>query len=77
MLAIVHDEAECAHCGSHEFTKYGTTARGLKRYKYKACTRTFNSLSGTPLFSMKNKIKGIWFTVKNGINIQSKKLQVN
>jgi transposase-like protein len=31
----VHEEgvAECAHCASHEFTKYGTTARGQQRYK--------------------------------------------
>ena len=33
----VHEEgvAECAHCASHEFTKYGTTARGQQRYSGK------------------------------------------
>ena len=51
----VHEEGvgECAHCGSDEFTKYGTTARGQQRYKCKACVRTFNSLTGTPLSGMK------------------------
>ena len=68
----VHEEgvAECAHCGSQEFTKYGTTARGQQRYKCKACERTFNSLTGTPLSGMKKQDKwhqyseGMWFTAK-------------
>ena len=68
----VHEEgvAECAHCGSQEFTKYGTTARGQQRYKCKACGRTFNSLTGTPLSGMKKQDKwhqyseGMWFTAK-------------
>ena len=68
----VHEEgvAECAHCGSHEFTKYGTTARGQQRYMCKVCSRTFNSLTGTPLSGMKKQDKwhqyseGMWFTAK-------------
>ena len=68
----VHEEgvAECGHCGSHEFTKYGTTDRGQQRYKCKACSRTFNSLTGTPLSGMKKQDKwhqyseGMWFTAK-------------
>lgn len=40
----VHGEnvSECAHCGRHEFTKHGTTARGQQRYICKSCSRTFN-----------------------------------
>ena len=68
----VHEECvtECAHCGSHEFTKYGTTARGQQRYKCKACARTFNSLTGTPLSGMKKQDKwhqyseSMWFSAK-------------
>ena len=64
----VHEEgvAECAHCGSHEFTKYGTTARGQQRYKCKACERTFNSLTGTPLSGMKKQDK--WHQYSEGMN---------
>jgi transposase-like protein len=68
----VHEEnvSECAHCGSHEFTKHGTTARGQQRYICKSCSRTFNSLSGTPLAGMKKQDKwhkyseGMWMTTK-------------
>jgi len=68
----VHEEgvSECAHCGSHEFTKHGTTARGQQRYMCKACNRTFNSLTGTPLSGMKKQNKWhqyseeMWFSSK-------------
>ncbi|WP_420207638.1 transposase [Alteromonas gracilis] len=55
----VHEEgvSECAHCCSHEFTKYGTTVRGQQRYKCKTCSRTFNSLTCTPLSGMKKQDK--------------------
>ena len=38
----------CGHCGSEEFCRWGT-ATAMKRYKCKACDRTFNALTGTPL----------------------------
>jgi transposase-like protein len=68
----VHEEGvvECAHCCSHEFTKYGTTERGQQRYRCKTCSRTFNSLTGTPLSGMKKQDKwhqyseGMWLTAK-------------
>ena len=41
----------CGHCKSENFIRWGqdTTASPLKRYKCKACARTFNALTATPL----------------------------
>lgn len=41
-------EPACGHCGSQRFGTWGH-ASGLRRYKCKACRRTFNALTGTPL----------------------------
>jgi transposase-like protein len=38
----------CGHCGSDKFYRWGV-ATALKRYKCRACGRTFNALTGTPL----------------------------
>jgi transposase-like protein len=38
----------CGHCKSERFGGWGS-ASGLRRYKCKACKRTFNALTGTPL----------------------------
>jgi transposase-like protein len=38
----------CAGCGAHRFHKHGR-ANGLQRYRCRACGRTCNGLTGTPL----------------------------
>jgi transposase-like protein len=38
----------CGHCKSERFITWGH-ANDLRRYKCKACNRTFNALTGTPL----------------------------
>ena len=38
----------CGHCGSERFGSWGR-ASGLRRYMCKACGRTFNALTNTPL----------------------------
>ena len=38
----------CGHCKSKRFGTWGH-ASGLRRYKCKDCSRTFNALTGTPL----------------------------
>lgn len=76
--------AECPHCGAEHFVRYGTTSRGQQRYKCKACCKTFNSLTGTPLDGMKLQDKwheyseGMWYTEKTrevasalGINVKT------
>ena len=46
----------CGHCGSAEFKLWGS-ASDLKRYKCKACGRTFNALTGTPLAGLRLREK--------------------
>jgi transposase-like protein len=41
-------EPACGHCKAANFQSWGR-ASGLRRYKCKACDRTFNALTGTPL----------------------------
>jgi len=52
--SLVLREAEdaissCPHCGCIEFTGAGSSKDGRKRYKCKACSKTFNAYTGTPL----------------------------
>ena len=46
----------CGHCGSERFCKWGV-ATGMKRYMCKACDRTFNALTGTPLAHLHKREK--------------------
>lgn len=44
--AAAHEK--CPHCGAERIVKNGT-ADGLQRFKCRACAKTFNALTGTPL----------------------------
>jgi transposase-like protein len=46
----------CPHCAGSEVVRWGT-ASGLPRYRCKACTRTFNALTKTPLAKLRMKEK--------------------
>lgn len=46
----------CGHCGSESFARWGA-ATGMRRYKCKACDRTFNALTGTPLAHLQKREK--------------------
>ena len=46
----------CGHCGEADFKPWGS-ASGLKRYMCKACERTFNALTGTPLSGLRLREK--------------------
>lgn len=46
----------CGHCGEADFKPWGS-ASGLKRYWCKACERTFNALTGTPLAGLRLREK--------------------
>lgn len=46
----------CPHCGSARIVRNGS-ASGLQRYKCRACCRTFNALSTTPLARLRLKAK--------------------
>ncbi len=41
-------EPKCPHCASRQIVRNGS-ADGLQRYKCRACSRSFNQLTGTPL----------------------------
>lgn len=51
------DKPGCPHCGGARVVKNGTSD-GLQRHKCRACGRTFNALTGTPLARL--RMKGRW-----------------
>ena len=46
----------CPHCGQSEVVRWGN-ASGLPRYRCKACSRTFNALTKTPLAKLRMREK--------------------
>jgi transposase-like protein len=46
----------CPYCGEHRIVRNGV-ADGLQRYKCRACGKTFNALTGTPLARLRHKGK--------------------
>ena len=54
----------CAGCGSRHFHKHGR-ASGLQRYRCRACGRTCNGLTGTPLARLRHKER--WLTYLSGM----------
>ena len=50
------DAAGCPHCGNHGVVRWGW-ASDLPRYRCKACSRTFNALTKTPLANLRMKDK--------------------
>ena len=54
----------CPRCGSQHFHKHGR-AHGLQRYRCRACSRTCNGLSGTPLARLRHK--GRWLDYLGGM----------
>jgi transposase-like protein len=51
--------AGCPHCGQAEIVRWGASS-GLPRYRCKACARTFNALTKTPLARLRMREK--WTT---------------
>lgn len=46
----------CPHCSHTESYRHGL-AHGLQRYRCKACKKTYNALTGTPLARLRHKSK--------------------
>ena len=61
----------CAHCGDRRIVRNGE-ADGLQRYKCRACGKTFNALTGTPLARLRHK--GKWLdqaqALADGLTVQ-------
>ena len=53
------DSLGCPHCANRDVVRWGT-ASALPRYRCKACRRTFNALTKTPLAKLRMKDK--WAT---------------
>ena len=50
------DRFGCPHCDNHDVVRWGA-ASALPRYRCKACRRTFNALTKTPLANLRMKDK--------------------
>jgi len=80
-IGVIEDRmgSHCPHCGSTKMVRNGH-AHGLQRYKCRACKRSFNALTGTPLARLRQK--GKWLAqaeaVREGLTIKqaAAKLQV-
>jgi transposase-like protein len=61
----------CGHCGKSEFRPWGV-ASGLKRYMCKACGRTFNALTGTPLAGLRLREKWLGYarSLVDGVSLR-------
>lgn len=46
----------CPHCGNSKLYRHGS-AHGLQRYRCRACHRTFNALTATPLARLRHRSK--------------------
>ena len=51
---------KCPHC-NHEHVRRHGHANGLQRYRCRACGKTFNALTGTPLARLRHKAKWLCF----------------
>lgn len=47
-------QADCPHCASPAFVRFGTSG-GTQRYRCKACHKTFTALTGTPVARLRGK----------------------
>ena len=56
----VDEERRCVHCGSGGSVSRGK-ARGLRRYRCKACGKTFGALTGTALSGLHHKERWLSF----------------
>ena len=61
----------CGHCGAESFSKWGT-ATGMARFMCKACDRTFNALTGTPLAHLHKREKWLDYarTMVDGLTLR-------
>jgi transposase-like protein len=63
--AVIEDAAApglcCPRCQGQQLYRHGTKS-GLQRFRCRACGRTFNSLTGTPLARLRHKDKWLDFS---------------
>jgi transposase-like protein len=54
---VAHEYLACPDCGGKHIYRHGKVS-GMQRYRCRACNRTFNALSGTPLAHL--RLKSCW-----------------
>ena len=68
-IEIIEDSFDksqhCPHCDSEKLQRWGS-ASDLQRYRCKACKKTFNALTKTPLAHLRHKDK--WLTYSKCLN---------
>lgn len=62
----------CAHCGATTVVRFGYSA-GHQRYRCKACGRTFQALTGTPVLRLGDRDKWLAYTecLSQGMTIRA------
>jgi transposase-like protein len=63
--ARVGDERVCPHCGAGGAVSRGS-ANGLKRFRCRACGKSFNALTGTTLARLRHRDR--WLTFAQALN---------
>lgn len=61
----VVQQCACPHCASGDVQKWGRALR-MQRYRCRACKRTFNALTGTPLARLRKKDR--WLKYAQGMD---------
>ena len=76
--ASVGDDRKCRHCGAPGAISRGKS-RGLRRYQCKACNRTFNAATGTPLSGIHKKEKWLAYEtcISEGLTISDSAQRCN
>ena len=71
-------EIKCPHCKSSHFIRWGKR-NDLQRYKCKSCTKTFNSLTNTPLARLNKKDKWLNYSkcLKEGLTVRKAAIKCN
>lgn len=70
------DISSCPHCDSHHLNRWGMTKQGIQRFRCKSCDKTFNALSGTPLYRMRKPEKWIKYTQLMWLGVSLRKAAV-
>jgi len=69
---------DCPHCASRQVVKNGS-ADGWQRFKCRNCTKTFNTLTGTPLARL--RMKGKWLdqaaALRDGLSLNQTAARLN
>ncbi len=61
----------CPHCGGEDLYRWGVRS-GLQRYRCRACRKTSNALTGTPLARLRHKEKWLVYAeaLKDGLSVR-------